>query len=161
MSSFKEKFAEHIAAEEEKIASKKSADSEAIRKQQEFEDEFRTLARKIARPIFAEFVNAAVESGFSASYEDKDDGFGDQYLAVRFIPKKDVQFGADKRNESVFSLTCRGKTQKVVHTMYFDQRKGDGGKKAMEFGIQSISEQGIRRQLEEFMSLSLKSYAAI
>lgn len=164
MNYFKDKFKQHIQkeelqAKEKELQAKRNADA-AIQAEKEklaFENNFTFEVARVARPIFEEFVEAAKESGFPAEFNSGTDGKGHQFIDVRFVAIQGATLNANKSDESVFVLRCKNSTLKVAHVMYYDQRPGKNGKNEFEYGLPSINENVIRRELDEFLTLSLKS----
>lgn len=157
MGSFKDKFMSHVREKELQAKQKEDAAIQEEKVKLAFENNFTFEAERVARPIFEEFVEAAKEFGYPAECGSNRDSYKNEYFDVRFIPVQGAALGANKSNEAVFVLKCDGSTQKVAHIMYYDQRPEKNGKKEQHYGLPSIKEDVIRRELEEFFDLAVRA----
>lgn len=123
-----------------------------------FKQEFNDKVAQIARPIFEQFAQDARAHGFPAEVRDDPEGSGNPTLSVRVVPVKGASLPTpNKSEEAVYSLRGIVKDQKVEHVSYYDQRPGNNGVKRGSFGIPSINQAVLERELEEFLIAALNA----
>lgn len=155
-------FNKVITAHDAAVAAQQEARDDAIAAkasaEELFKQEFEDRASQIARPIFEQFAQDARSHGFPAEVAQKPEGNGNPTISVRIVPVRGASLPTtNKSDEAVFCLRGIVKDQKVEHVSYYDQRPDKNGVKRGSFGIPSINQAVIERDLEEFLTAALKA----
>jgi len=133
-----------------------------IRKEGSFIIRFTEATENIARPILDKFASDSIDYGYAAEVEVGLDGRGNKLVSLRIIPEAGPIIGNTPDNECVYLLKCLAKEQKVEHCSYYEQRRGKKpGSKKSKYGIQSINEDVIKRELKEFFKAVLAARKTI
>lgn len=160
MSVFKKVIEAHANAKSEAEHAAAAAAAARSAAEAEFVAEFKSHVQSVAKPIFEEFAADAIGHKFPASIEEGEDGKANPYYSVRLIPEVGANFGINTSAECVYVIKGIVAEQKVEHASYFDQRPNKKGIKKGTFGVQSINQSVLERELEEFLSSALKARAA-
>lgn len=160
MSVFKKVVEAHANARTEAEYAAAAAAAARSAAEAEFVAAFKSHVQSVAKPIFEEFAADAIAHGFPASVEDGEDGKANPFYSVRLIPEVGAKFGVNRSAECAYVIKGIVAEQKVEHASYFDQRPNKNGIKKGTFGIQSVNQSVLERELGEFLSSALKVRAA-
>jgi len=160
MSIFKKVVEAHAQAKTQAEHTAASAALARTEAEDAFAKEFAKRVDEIAKPIFEKFATDAQEHGFPAEVARARDGKANPMYSIKLIPSKGAAFGANASEEVAYVLKGTVSDQKVEHASYFDQRPGRNGIKKAAFGVGSINESVLERELGEFLSAALKARVA-
>lgn len=160
MSVFNKVVEAHAKAKTEAEHAAAAAAAARSAAEEQFVVEFKIQVQSVAKPIFEKFVADAIAHGFPATIEDREDGKANPFYSLTLIPVVGAKFGVNASEECGYVIKGIVIDQKVEHASYFDQRPGKNGIKKGSFGIQSINQSVLERELGEFLSAALKARAA-
>jgi hypothetical protein len=156
MSSFKKLIQDHAAAKAATLEAQKTKDLEAIEVQRRFSQEFSSLVASVAKPKFLQFATDLRESGFQAQVEEQPDDEGRQGIQVRFTCDPVSVLNASTR-ECMYRLSCDHVARKVWHSVRIGR---DAEPSAQTYGLQSINENVLDRELMAVLAKGLKQFGS-
>lgn len=125
---------------------------------------FREAVTTIARPIFLEFVADATARGFTARVEENLDDPVRPSIVLHVNPRSGRSGGEAATESCNFELAALVAIAEVEHITHYDLRANDrghrinpDGSKRGAFGVSSLQQDIIEREVEEFWKLSLAS----